>query len=268
MTEQIEERLGMISQAAKQKILALATQAGKVGKGSHIGGSLSCIDALIYIALGDKFKIRPKGNDRLILSKGHAALALYVTLGFYETIPKETIDAYPSFPLLGHPVRAPELGIELSTGSLGMGISVAAGIAMSNKLKNNDSKTVVIIGDGELNEGSVYETLRFSGKECLKNLIVILDQNNFQQTGSTTEITGELNYSALLESLNFETISGDGHSFQFLDLAFDKLTQSVNDKPKCIIMKTLKGKGLPDQGTNKYHHVLVTDALRDSLSED
>ncbi len=264
------ESFAEASKLAKRKIIELAYQAGKLGKGSHVGGSLSSIDFLLFVVLSGKFKIRPKGNDRLILSKGHAALALYTVLNMYETLPKEMLDAYPTYgsPLLGHPVRCPEFGIEISTGSLGMGISIAAGLAMSNKIRDFPAKTIVVVGDGELNEGSVYESLRFSGKEKLTNLIILVDQNGFQQTGSTSDIAGEHDYKGLFESLGFLTLRANGHDYTSINSAFEEIDKSGSANPKCILMQTLKGHGLPEQGTNKYHHVIVTESMKNSFFEN
>ena len=171
----------------RKNILFAAYNAG--ASSAHVGGALSVAE-IFAVLFGELVKINPKdpldkGRDRVILSKGHACLALYASLlekGFLKKEELETFEKSGSF-LLGHPVINKKKGIEFSTGSLGMGLSLGIGVAISAVKKNLDYKTYVIVGDGECNEGSVWEAALLANHLKLKNLTVIIDKNNFQQTG-------------------------------------------------------------------------------------
>ena len=161
---------------------------------SHFGGALSCVDIVAVLFKNiinfnkDNYKELPR--DRFILSKGHACMSLYSVLKEIDIISEEemlTFEQSSSF-LLGHPVKNSEKGIELTTGSLGMGLSISVGIALGFKKKKMNSKIYVIIGDGECNEGAIWEVALSAPKFNLDNLCVILDRNNFQQTGTGKEI--------------------------------------------------------------------------------
>ena len=181
-----------LSKNLKKNILKMSLSAGAAS--SHFGGALSCIDIIAVLFSNiinfNRKNYKELSRDRFILSKGHACMSLYSVLKEIEIISDEEMLSFEksnSF-LLGHPVKNIDKGIELSSGSLGMGLSISMGIALGLKKKELDSKVYVIIGDGECNEGAIWEVALSAPKFNLNNLCVILDRNNFQQTGSGEEI--------------------------------------------------------------------------------
>jgi len=255
-----EEKITLeFSKNLRKNILNMALSAGSAS--SHFGGALSCID-IVAVLFKNIINYNKKNNkefsrDRFILSKGHACMTLYSVLKEINLISNEellTFEKSNSF-LLGHPVKNPEKGIELSTGSLGMGLSISMGIALGAKKQNLNSKVYVIIGDGECNEGSIWEVALSAPKFELNNLCVVLDRNNFQQTGSGKEI---LDLDSLYEkwkSFNWEVIEIDGHNHSEIFNAFIKPVT----KPKIIIANTIKGKGFSfSENNNDWHHKILT----------
>ena len=221
-----------------------ATHAAKSG---HPGGSLSIADILTYLYF-EKMNIDPanpkmEGRDRFVLSKGHTAPGLYSTLahrGFFpveDLITLRKIDSY----LQGHPDMNKIPGIDMSAGSLGLGISAACGMALAGKIDNKDYRVYTIIGDGESEEGQVWEAAMFASHYKLDNLCVILDLNGLQIDGPITEVMNPTPHDKKFEAFGFHVITIDGHDFDQIEAAFAE-AESVKGQPTVIIAKTIKGK--------------------------
>ena len=221
-----------------------ATHAAKSG---HPGGSLSIADILTYLYF-EKMNIDPanpkmENRDRFVLSKGHTAPGLYSTLahrGFFpveDLITLRKIDSY----LQGHPDMNKIPGIDMSAGSLGLGISAACGMALAGKIDNKDYRVYTIIGDGESEEGQVWEAAMFASHYKLDNLCVILDLNGLQIDGPITEVMNPTPHDKKFEAFGFHVITIDGHDFDQIEAAFAE-AESVKGQPTVIIAKTIKGK--------------------------
>ncbi len=249
-----------VSNQVRKLILRMAFQAG--AKSAHIGGALSSADIISVVFSSISNRKKNGINDRFILSKGHSCLALYSALAVYDKLPIKYVEDYPSNldVLAGHPVINRKYGIEFSTGSLGMGISLAAGLAYSEKLKKNDSRIFCLVGDGECNEGAVWEALSFASSKKLDNLIIIVDRNNYQQTGSVSEISGVVNLEARIASFGFDVNQLNGNDPIQLNEFFEGLI--FQGKPVCLIANTIKGAGLSMfENDNKWHHATLTASV-------
>ncbi|MEE1238912.1 MAG: transketolase [Acutalibacteraceae bacterium] len=217
-------------------------------KSGHPGGSLSCTDILTYHYFS-KMNIDPKNpkmenRDRFVLSKGHAAPALYSVLanrGYFDTELLKSLRQIGSI-LQGHPDMKHIPGVDMSTGSLGQGISAAVGMALSAKHFGNDFKVYTVLGDGELEEGQVWEAAMFAANKGLSNLTAFVDYNNLQIDGSIEEVNSAAPIDKKFEAFNWHTIVIDGHDFEQIDAAL-KEAETV-DKPVAIVAKTVKGKGV------------------------
>lgn len=254
-----------------KNILEMALNAG--ANSSHFGGALSIADIISALfAYKMKFeKNNPKSEDRdrFILSKGHACLAYYAALceiGFIKKDDLKTFEENDSN-LLGHPVRNMELGIEFSNGSLGMGLSLAIGVALALKKKKKKNNIFVIMGDGECNEGSVWEALMAAPNFNLGNITLIIDRNNFQQTGKNKSIMDLGNLKNKVESFGWNTTEIDGHNINKIYDYFKNIDN--NNKPNALIANTIKGKGFSfSENNNSWHHSILTKDLYDkALSE-
>ena len=215
----------------------------------HPGGSLSIADILTYLYF-EEMNVRPnepkwQGRDRFVLSKGHTAPALYAVLSERGFFPKEDlktlrhIDSY----LQGHPDMKGTPGVDMSTGSLGLGISSACGMALSAKISGDDYRVYTVLGDGESEEGQVWEAAMFAAHYKLDNLCVILDWNGLQIDGPITEVMNPTPHDKKFEAFGFHVISIDGHDFAAIEAAFEQ-AKTVKGKPTAIIAKTVKGKGV------------------------
>ena len=248
----------------KKNILEMALAAG--ASSAHFGGALSIVE-IISILFAHQMKIDKKNvnwekRDRFILSKGHACLAYYAALCEIGHISKEELKTFEKNDsnLLGHPVKNIKLGIDFSNGSLGMGLSLGIGVALSSKKKKLNFNVYVILGDGECNEGSVWEAAMAAPNFKLDNLYVIIDKNNFQQTGSNKEIMNVENLKDKWSSFGWHAIELDGHNIEDL-FEFFKNSQKIN-KPKAIIANTVKGKGFSfSENNNQWHHSVLTKSL-------
>ena len=195
-------------------------------KSGHPGGSLSVADVLTYLYFA-KMNVDPKNpqmpeRDRLVLSKGHTAPALYSVLanrGFFPVEDLKTLRHIGS-KLQGHPVMNKVPGVDMSTGSLGQGISAACGMALSGKLSNDFYKVYAILGDGEIEEGQVWEASMLAAHRKLDNLVVIVDNNNLQIDGAITEVNSPYPIDKKFEAFNFHVINIDGNDFDQIDAAF------------------------------------------------
>ncbi len=215
----------------------------------HPGGSLSVADILTALYFGemncDPKNPKDPARDRLVLSKGHTAPALYAALaakGYFNRSELDTLRR-PGAMLQGHPDMKGTPGVDMSTGSLGLGISAACGMAKAGKIYGNDYRVYAILGDGELEEGQVWEAMMFAGHYKLDNLLAIVDFNGLQIDGPVTEVMNPCPIDAKLEAFGFSVISCDGHSFEELFAAFDK-ARATKGMPTAIIARTVKGKGV------------------------
>ncbi len=215
----------------------------------HPGGSLSIADilAVLYFNEMNIDEKNPKWSkrDRFVLSKGHASPALYSTLANRGFFPVEDLKTFRGINsnLQGHPDMNKVPGVDMSTGSLGQGLSAANGMAISAKLDNEDYRVYCILGDGEVEEGQVWEAASSSAKYKLDNLCVIVDNNNLQIDGKVSEIMGEYPIEKKFESFGFQIICIDGHNIEEILSAFE-VARNVKGKPVCIVAKTIKGKGV------------------------
>lgn len=243
MNEQRKSTLKKYSLEAKKQII-IGTNCAKSG---HPGGSLSCTEILTYLYF-DKMNIDPKDpdkadRDRLVLSKGHAAPALYGVLavrGFFSTDEIKKLRK-PYAMLQGHPDKKHIPGVDMSSGSLGQGISAAAGMALSAKHFGDDYRVYAIIGDGESEEGQVWEAAMFAAHKKLNNLTVFADLNNLQIDGTLDEVNSPLPLDKKFEAFNWNVIVIDGHDFDQIEAAV-AAAEACTDKPTAIIANTVKGK--------------------------
>ncbi len=256
------------SKNVRKIILDMAYNAG--ASSAHFGGALS-ITEIISILFSYKMKLKNINDkdwdlrDRFILSKGHACLAYYAALNLTNYISDEELITFEkdNSNLAGHPVKNPNLGIEFSNGSLGMGLSIGLGLAISGKRRNDHFNVYVVLGDGECNEGSVWESIMSAPKFKLDNLNIIIDRNNFQQTGSNDQIMNLGNLRNKLDSFGWDTEEINGHNIFELKNYFDKIEK--NEKPKALIANTIKGKGFSfSENNNAYHHSVITKKIYDS----
>ena len=218
-------------------------------KSGHPGGSLSAADMMTFLYF-EEMNVDPKNpkaadRDRFVLSKGHAAPGLYATLVEKGFIPKEDMVTLrkPSSYLQGHPDMKHTPGVDMSAGSLGQGISTAVGMALAGKLDNADYRVYTMIGDGESEEGQVWEACMFAGARKLDNLVVILDNNNLQIDGSIEEVCSPYPFDKKFEAFNFHVIKIDGHNFDEIRSALNE-ARETKGMPTAIIMNTVKGKGV------------------------
>lgn len=227
-------------------------------KAGHPGGSLSCADILTYLYFKE-MNIDPKNphkadRDRLVLSKGHAAPALYSVLanrGYFETAELNTLRKIDSR-LQGHPDMKHIPGVDMSSGSLGQGISAAVGMALSAKHFGENYRVFTILGDGECEEGQVWEAAMFAANKGLSNLTAFVDFNNLQIDGTCDEVNSPCPLDKKFEAFGWDTAVIDGHDFDAIEEALAKADAS--HKPFCIIAKTVKGKGVSYMENNVGWH--------------
>ena len=259
------EDLKKISKAIRKNILNMALYAGS--SSAHIGGALSIADVM-GVLFGSKMKLK-KGNplfedrDRFILSKGHACLAYYASLFENEFLNKDDLLSFEKngSDLLGHPVRNMKKGIEFSTGSLGMGLSLGIGVALSFKKRKKNNHVFIVLGDGECNEGSVWEAAMSASHFNLDNITIIIDNNKFQQTGTNDSIMSLGDLSAKWKSFNWVTHVINGHN---IDEIKKSLESNNENFPKAIIAQTTKGKGVSFfENDNSWHHSVLTQKKYD-----
>ncbi|HAX52837.1 transketolase [Muricomes intestini] len=218
-------------------------------KSGHPGGSLSAADIFTYLYY-EELNVDPKNpkkpnRDRFVLSKGHTSPGLYSTLahkGFFPVEDLKTFRHTGSY-LQGHPDMKHIPGVDMTSGSLGQGISAAVGMAISAKLSGDDYRVYTLVGDGELQEGQVWEASMLAGHRKLDNLVVIVDNNNLQIDGAIDEINSPYPIDKKFEAFNFHVINIDGNDFDQIDAAF-KEAKTVKGCPTAIIAKTIKGKGV------------------------
>ena len=245
-----------MDQSTKRELALKAAQvrlnileAVHAAKSGHPGGSLSIAEVITYL-YNKEMKTDPKNpkwadRDRLVLSKGHCAPALYAILAEQGFFPREELSKLrqvDSF-LQGHPDMKHTPGVDMTTGSLGLGISAACGMALAAKIDNKDYRTYAILGDGETEEGQVWEAAMFAAHYKLDNLCVIVDWNGLQIDGPIAEVMNPAPHDKKFEAFGFHVISIDAHDFDQIEAALAE-ARTVKGKPTAIIMTSVKGKGV------------------------
>ena len=228
-------------------------------KSGHPGGSLSAADIFTYLYFEemnvDPANPRMENRDRFVLSKGHTAPGLYAALAEKGFFPKEdllTLRHVGSY-LQGHPDMKGIPGIDMSSGSLGQGVSAAAGMALAAKLDNKDHRVYALTGDGEIQEGQIWEAAMFAGFRKLDNLVVVVDNNNLQIDGCIEDVCSPHPIDKKFEAFNFHVIHMDAHDFDSIRAAF-KEARETKGMPTAIIAKSIKGKGVSFMEDNAGWH--------------
>ena len=239
-----------------RKGIVTAVHAAKVG---HPGGSLSAADIFTYLYFKE-MNIDPKDprkadRDRFVLSKGHTAPGLYSAMANRGYFPVEELTTLRKLGsrLQGHPNMNDVPGIDMSSGSLGQGLSAADGMALAAKLDGKDYRVYCLCGDGELQEGQIWEAAMFAGAKGLDNLCVIVDNNNLQIDGTVEDVCSPYPIDKKFEAFNFHVINIDGNDFDQIEKAFDE-ARKTKGKPTCIVAKTIKGKGVSFMENNVSWH--------------
>lgn len=266
------EEIEKVSKKLRSNILMMIHNA----KSGHPGGSLSCTD-ILNVLFTKCMKHFPdctensqyNNRDRFILSKGHASAALYAIMAHCGYFKEEELLTFRKFgsKLQGHPCSSKLKGIEISTGSLGQGLSIGCGIALGLKIDNLKNKVYVLLGDGELEEGSVWEAAMNAAHNKLNNLIAIIDRNKLQIDGSTENVKSVGNVSEKFKSFGWNTTEIDGHN---LNQIYDSIMSAQeSDKPFAIIANTVKGKGVSFMENNPAWHGKAPndDELQKALDE-
>lgn len=243
------------------KVRSSIVRAGFNGSPAHFGSSLSCVDLLValYAALSDK--------DTFILSKGHAALALYATLAAFNKLDPDWEDSFNRDGSLfcSHHGYHPELGLNMVNGSLGLGLSFGIGKALSRQRAGTEGRVFVLCGNGELNEGSALEALMFAGAQELSNFCLILDDNALQLDGDSQKVLPVKDYAALLMSLGFEVRECDGHDLRTLNGIY----ASCPDRALAVVAHSVKGKGVSFmEGNPHWHHAKLSPEERDAALKE
>ena len=228
-------------------------------KAGHPGGSLSAADIFTYLYF-EEMNIDPKepkkaDRDRFVLSKGHTAPGLYSVLanrGYFPVEDLKTLRHLGSY-LQGHPCMQETPGVDMSSGSLGQGISAAVGMALAAKMDNKSYRTYTLLGDGEIQEGQVWEAAMFAGHRKLDNLVVIVDNNGLQIDGKIDDVCSPYPIDKKFEAFNFHVINIDGNDFDQIDAAF-KEAKETKGMPTAIVCKTVKGKGVSFMENNAGWH--------------
>lgn len=236
------------------KILGLYHQA----HAGHIGCSLSCVDLMIGTLV-----MRKREQDTFLLSKGHAAASLYACLNHTGEISDEVLESYykNGTTLPAHPAPNQHKGIPFATGSLGHGLPIGAGIAHASKLLNEDSRVFVLMSDGETNEGTTWEAAHYAVQRGLDNLVVLIDKNGLQGFDQTANVLGDTADVRTWATMGFDTYEVDGHNVSEILTTIDQVTESTNGKPKVVIAKTVKGKGVSYMENRlEWHYLPMTPA--------
>ena len=255
MTSQEIKRLSEIACKVRMGIIE-STHAAKCG---HPGGSLSAADLITYL-YHKEMNVNPADpkwaeRDRFVLSKGHCAPALYAALahrGFFPVEDLLTLRKVGSY-LQGHPNMNTVPGVDMSTGSLGQGISTACGMALAARYLGKDYRVYTLLGDGEIQEGQVWEACMFAAHYKLDNLMVIVDNNGLQIDGSVADVMSPYPIVDKLESFGFHVMAIDGHDFDQIEAAMNE-AKTVKGKPSAIVMKTVKGKNVSFMENNAGWH--------------
>ena len=241
------------------KVRIGAIEGVHAAKAGHPGGSLSAAELFTYLYLKemnvDPANPKMATRDRFVLSKGHTAPGLYAALALKGFFPMEdllTLRKIGSH-LQGHPNMNTTPGVDMCTGSLGQGISAACGMALSAKAMNNPCRVYTLLGDGEIQEGQVWEAMMFAAHYKLDNLCIVIDNNGLQIDGNIAEVMSPYPILDKLNAFGFEAVEIDGHDFEQIEAAFAQ-ARTVKGKPFAIVMKTVKGKGVSYMENNAGWH--------------
>ena len=260
-----------MEQAKKKELQALAVRIRmaaidaihSLGSG-HIGGALSIADVLAVL-YGGEMRIDPKNpqwpeRDKLVCSKGHAGPGVYGTLAVKGYFPYEELRTLnkPGTRLPSHCDRNKTPGVDMTTGSLGQGCSLACGMALGEKLRGRDSRVFLIVGDGESNEGQVWEAMAFASAKKLGNLVVLLDWNKRQLDGWTENVYPMGDFVAKFEAFGFDTVKVNGNDVEAIAGALER-TRQGGDKPYAVILDTVKGAGIPEVADTVMNHSLTVN---------
>jgi transketolase len=264
---------GRLQEIARQVRLDIVEMLYRAGSG-HLGGSLSATDILVALFFAE-MRLRPgepcwPPRDRFILSKGHGAPALYAVLSRLGYFPREELGTLRQFGsiLQGHPDSACTPGVEIPTGSLGQGLSIANGLALATRLNGSASRIYLLLGDGEIQEGQIWEAAMSAAHYKLDNLTAIVDRNRLQIDGRTAEVMSLEPLAEKWRAFGWHTLEVDGHNIPQLLEAF-KSCRAITGKPSVIIAHTVKGKGVSIfEDKAKYHGVAPNDEeYRQALQE-
>lgn len=263
------EELRALAKAVRRDILDMTLRAGV--NGGHIGGALSCAD-ILAVLYGAVLRVSPDNpldaaRDRFLLSKGHVALALYAVLAECGFLSREELLSFeqPGSELPTHAVMDPSRGIEISSGSLGWGLSIGVGCALAAKRRGNGQRIFVLLGDGECNEGSVWEAAMSAARFGLDNLTAIVDVNGQQLDGCSADVMPLHDIPAIFRGFGFHVKEVDGHDIEQLQSA---LSTAATGAPTAIVAHTLKGKGVRDiEGKVGWHHTALTQEQYDAFVE-
>ncbi len=266
--------------AAATRIRMAVVEGTFHAKSGHPGGSLSIADVLAYLYT-EELRVDParpdwEERDRFVMSKGHCAPALYGALALRGFFPEEEIRSLRHIDamLQGHPCMTTTPGVDMSTGSLGQGVSAAVGMALGAKLDGKDYRAYAILGDGEIQEGQVWEAAMFAAHKKLSNLCVIVDNNDLQIDGTMEEVNSPYPIPEKFLAFGFNVVEIDGHDFDQIAEAF-AAARACTDKPTAIVMKTTKGRGVSfmenqvgwhGKGPNAEEHAQAMQELRAALA--
>ena len=272
-----QERKDLLVAAAKVRLGIL--EGVFHAKSGHPGGSLSAADLFTYLYFKE-LRVDPQNpkdpdRDRFVLSKGHCAPGLYAALALKGYFPWEELSRlrHIGAMLQGHPDMKGTPGVDMSSGSLGQGISAAVGMALAGKMDGKDYRVYTLLGDGECEEGQVWEAAMFAGHRKLDNLCVIVDYNGLQIDGPVEKVAGPAPFEPKFQAFGFETMTIDGHDFDELERAF-QAAKACKGKPFAIILKTVKGKGVSfmenqvgwhGKAPNKDEYEIAIKELRENL---
>ena len=270
----MDEKLKKQLETAATKVRMGVIEGVYNAKAGHPGGSLSIADTLTYLYM-HRMHVDPSdpemaSRDRLVLSKGHTAPALYSVLahrGFFPVEELKTLRKIDSR-LQGHPVRGKVPGVDMSTGSLGQGISAACGMALSGKISCDIYKVYAILGDGEIQEGQVWEAAMFAAHYKLDNLVAVVDNNGLQIDGKISDVMSPYPIDQKFEAFGWHVININGHDFNEIEKAFNE-AETVTGKPTVIIQRSTKGKGVSFmENQTKWHHGGLNDELYETASKE
>ncbi len=240
-------------------------------RSGHVGPSLSCVE-LIYSILKLGINYKKKNRNKFVLSKGHAAPTLYATLDEFNLLKKNELKTLRKVKsrLQGHPDKKKLNLVDTGTGALGQGLSISIGYSLGSKLLNSNNKIFCLLGDGEIQEGQIWESAMYIGAHNLKNIIVFIDGNKFQNERSIAETLPEKNLLKKWESFGFKTMRINGHSLIAIEKIIKSFLKSKNKKPILVYCDTIKGKGVSFmENNNKFHSVkdLSEENYRKAISE-
>ncbi|QUQ64984.1 transketolase [Kutzneria sp. CA-103260] len=263
-TAAAREAWDLIRQRDKARQIREQTLRLSQGRPHHLGGQLSCVEILVSIFYGHAPTLP---DTRFVLSKGHACITLYAILADLGLIPAEELETIMEAGgrLLGHPCRTTTPAVDASTGSLGMGLSMAAGMALAARTTGRETHVHALLGDGEMQSGQVWEALMLMGHHQLDTVHTVIDCNGAQADGDTADIIGLEPLPARLEAMGLEAVECDGHDLAALNEA---LAEPRRGRPRVIVARTVKGKSVPMmEGDNRWHSgALSRDQLANALA--